>query len=208
MSLEGKNTNIFNLYDKVAGFQKKIELWKETCSGEDFTCFPLSDAYFSNNNYEKDTVKPVIVKHLTKLISAFKSYFPGIHERSVQLDCIRNPFLLSEHEKTLPICLKETLIEVCADRGLKLLFESSNVTRFWSSLKKDHPDLGNMASEKLLPFGSTYLCEACFSAMGVIKSKQKDKLNVILEQSLITAVASVPPRMETIISEHQPRMSH
>ncbi|XP_047493411.1 SCAN domain-containing protein 3-like [Penaeus chinensis] len=136
MSLQGKDTNILNLYDKVAGFQKKLGLWKETCSGGYFTCFPLSDAYFSDNNYEKDTVKPVIVEHLTNLISAFKSYFPGIHEQSVQLDWIRNPFLLSEQEKTLPICLQETLIEVCADRGLKLLFERSNVTRFWSSVKK------------------------------------------------------------------------
>ncbi|XP_047480591.1 SCAN domain-containing protein 3-like [Penaeus chinensis] len=111
MSLQGKDTNILNLYDKVAGFQKKLGLWKETCSGGYFTCFPLSDAYFSDNNYKKDTVKPVIVEHLTNLISAFKSYFPGIHEQSVQLDWIRNPFLLSEQEKTLPICLQETLIE-------------------------------------------------------------------------------------------------
>ncbi|XP_047480177.1 SCAN domain-containing protein 3-like [Penaeus chinensis] len=201
MSLQGKDTNILNLYDKVAGFQKKLGLWKEKCSGGYFTCFPLSDAYFSDNNYEKDTVKPVIVEHLTNLISAFKSYFPGIHEQSVQLDWIRNPFLLSEP-------LQETLIEVCADRGLKLLFERSNVTRFWSSVKKEHPDLGKLALEKLLPFGSTYLSEVSFFAMSVIKSKQRNKLNVNLEQSLITAVASIQPRMEKIISEHQPHISH
>ena len=207
LSLQGKDTNVLNLYDKVAGFQKKIELWKQTCSRGEFTCFPLSDAYFSINSYEKGTVKPVIVEHLTSLISAFKSYFPEIHERSVQLDWIRNPFLFSDHEK-LPICFQETLIEVCADRGLKLLFESSNVTHFWSSVMKEHPDLGKMALEKLLPFGSTYLCEASFSALSVIKSKQRNKLNVNLEQSLITAVASISPRMEKIISEHQPHISH
>lgn len=63
------------------------------------------------------------------------------YERSVQLDWIINPFLLSEYETKLRICLQETLIEVCADRGLKLLFGSSNVTCFWSSVKKEHSDI-------------------------------------------------------------------
>lgn len=53
------------------GFQKKVELWKQTCSRGEFMCFPLSDAHFSNNSSEKGTVKLVIVEHLTSLIIAF-----------------------------------------------------------------------------------------------------------------------------------------
>ncbi|XP_045105664.1 uncharacterized protein LOC123501141 [Portunus trituberculatus] len=93
----------------------------------------------------------------------------------------------------------ETLIEVCADRGLKLLFERSNVTCFWSSVKKEQPDLGKIAFEKLLPFGSTYLCEASLSAISVIKSKHRNKLNVNLKQSLIIAVDSIQPSSDNTI---------
>ncbi|KAK8400904.1 hypothetical protein O3P69_002580 [Scylla paramamosain] len=41
---------------------------------------------------------------------------------------------------------EETMTEVCADRGLKVLLENSNVIRFWSS-GKEHPDLGKLALE-------------------------------------------------------------
>ena len=209
LSLQGINTNILNLYDKVGGFQKKIELWKELCSEGEFACFPMSDAYLSGNNVERETVTPIIVEHLTNLICAFEKYFPNMHEISEQLDWVRNPFLLSKHGmKKLPVYLQEALLEVLSDRGLKLAFESSTLTRFWSCVKKEHPDLGMKALEHLLPFGSTYLCEASFSAMSIIKSKQRNKLDMNLEQSLITAVASLPPRIEKIIGEHQPHISH
>ncbi|XP_078795622.1 uncharacterized protein LOC144988703 isoform X1 [Oryzias latipes] len=37
MSLQGKDTSILNLYDKVGGFLKKAEMWKKPCDQEDFT---------------------------------------------------------------------------------------------------------------------------------------------------------------------------
>lgn len=127
--------------------------------------------------------------------------FPDIYERSVQLAWVRNPFLLCKNNMKLPIFLQEALLEVCADRGLKLIYENSNLKRFWICLKKEHPDLRKKPLENL-SFGITYLCEVFFSAISVIKSKQRNKLSVNLEQSLITAVPSILPRMEKVISEH------
>ena len=63
-------------------------------------------------------------------------------------------------------------------------------------MKQEHPDLGDEALEHLLPFASTYLCEVTFSAMATIKTKQGNRLS--LENSLITAVASLSPRINRL----------
>ncbi len=73
-------------------------------------------------------------------------------------------------------------------------------------MRREHPELGKMALEHLLPFGSTYLCETSFSAKTQVKTKQRN--NLCLENSLITAVASLPPRMSKILREGQAHVCH
>uniref|UniRef100_A0A3B3I4U8 Uncharacterized protein n=1 Tax=Oryzias latipes TaxID=8090 RepID=A0A3B3I4U8_ORYLA len=202
MSLQGKDTSILNLYDKVGGFLKKVEMWKRACDQEDFTCFPQLDVFLSNEDVATAPVKLVIVGHLANLISGFHSYFPDMDEKSVQLDWVRNPFLLSEANRSkLPVTHQEKLMEVSSDRGLQMKFGASTLTQFWLCVRQEHPELGQKALEQLLPFASTYLCEASFSAMMLIKTKQRNRR--CLEKSLITAVASLPPRMTKILSEVQ-----
>uniref|UniRef100_H2L9V8 DUF4371 domain-containing protein n=1 Tax=Oryzias latipes TaxID=8090 RepID=H2L9V8_ORYLA len=207
MSLQGKDTSILNQYDKVGGFLKKAEMWKRACDQEDFTCFPQLDVFLSNEDVATAPVKLVIVGHLANLISGFHSYFPVMDEKSVQLDWVRNPFLLSEANRSkLPVTHQEKLMEVSSDRGLQMKFGASTLTQFWLCERQEHPELGQKALEQLLPFASTYLCEASFSAMMLIKTKQRNR--GCLEKSLITAVASLPPRMTKILSEVQAHISH
>lgn len=74
------------------------------------------------------------------------------------------------------------------------------------SLQLDESTDVSGKAQQLLPFGSTYLCEASFSAMTLIKTKQRNRL--CPEKNLITAVASLPPRMTKILSEAQAHPSH
>uniref|UniRef100_A0AAY5KSP4 DUF4371 domain-containing protein n=1 Tax=Esox lucius TaxID=8010 RepID=A0AAY5KSP4_ESOLU len=150
--LQGKDTHVLNLYDKVGGFLKKAELWKRACLGE----------------------KPII--------------------------------LSEEIRNMLPLCHQEKLLDVSSDYGLRMKYENSTLTQFWVCVKKEYSELGEKALQQILPFGSTYLCEASFSAMTVIKTKQRNRLG--LEKSLITAVSSLPPRMTKILSEAQAHVSH
>nr|XP_054593370.1 SCAN domain-containing protein 3-like [Nothobranchius furzeri] len=206
-SLQGKNSSILNLYDKVGGFLKKAELWRRACAQEDFTCFPQLDDFLSSEDVDRAQVKLIIVEHLTKLIQDFHSYFPDMEEKSAQLDWVRNPFLLSEaNRRKLPVTYQEKLLEVSSDRGLQMKFSMCTLSQFWVYVKQEHHDMGQKALEQLLPFASTYLCEASFSAMTLIKTKQRSRL--CLEKCLITAVASLPPRMKKIISEAQAQVSH
>lgn len=150
------------------------------------------DAFLSNEDVEKVPVKLVIVGHLANLINGFRSYFPDMEEKSAQLDWVRNPFLLSA-SKQASCHSSGKLIEVASDRGLQMKFGTYTLTQFWVCVKQEQPELGQKALEQLLPFASTYLCEASFFAMTLIKTKQRNRL--CLEKSLITAVASLPPRM-------------
>ena len=65
MSLQGKDTSILNLYDKVGGFLKKAELWRRASAQGDFTCFPQVDDFLSCDDVDRAPVKLVVVGHLT-----------------------------------------------------------------------------------------------------------------------------------------------
>lgn len=94
--LQGKDTSILNLYNKVGGFLKKAELWKRASAEGDFTCFPQVDAFLSSEDVEIAPVKSIIEAHLANLIGAFHFYSPDMEQKSIQLDWARNPFLFSE----------------------------------------------------------------------------------------------------------------
>lgn len=46
LTLQDNDVSIVNFYDKVLGFQKDIDLWKEAYLGEDFIYLRLSSACF------------------------------------------------------------------------------------------------------------------------------------------------------------------
>ena len=46
LSLEGKESHVLKMYDKVIGFTKKLKLWERKCDEGDGSCFPRSSAPF------------------------------------------------------------------------------------------------------------------------------------------------------------------
>ncbi len=53
LSLQGRDTTILKLYDRVGGFLKKAELWKRLCAESDFSCFPQFDSFVVSENMER-----------------------------------------------------------------------------------------------------------------------------------------------------------
>ena len=175
----------------------------------DLTCFPQVDDFLSSEDVDRAPVKLVIVAWdiWPTWFKIFIPTFPDMEDKATQLDWVRNPFLLSEaYRSKLSVTNQETLLEVSSDCGLQMKFATSTFTQFWVCVKQEHPDLGQKALEQLLPLASTYLCEASFFAMTVIKTKQRNRL--CLEKSLITAVASLPSRLTKLPSEAQAQVSH
>src|SRR4029434_1917268 len=84
MSLQGKDTSILNLYDKVGSFLKKSELWRRASALGDFTCFPQVGDFLSSEDVDRAPRDSLNVGHLTNLIQNFHSYFPDMEDKATQ----------------------------------------------------------------------------------------------------------------------------
>jgi len=60
-------------------------------------------------------------------------------------------------------------------------------------MKNDYPILHEIAIRFLLCFSTTYLCETAFSAITVLKTKQRNRLQ--LSDCLRLAITSIHPRI-------------
>jgi len=85
-------------------------------------------------------------------------------------------------------------------------FSSYSLLGFWNSIKDEYPEVSNKALRILIPFATSYLCEAGFSAVAVLKSKYRSKLNV--EKEMRVAVTTLIPNFEKLINEKQAHCSH
>ena len=102
---------------------------------------------------------------------------------------IVNPFV--EHKETA-LSHEETLelIELSSDKRLEITFNSMSNSKFWIRMKNEYPNLRDITMRFLLCFSTTYLCETVFSAMTVLKTKQRNRLQ--LSVSVWLSVQFIP----------------
>jgi hypothetical protein len=101
---------------------------------------------------------------------------------------------------------EENLIELSCDNSLKARFGSTELTEFWISIKDEYPLLSDKAQRILIPFSTSYLCEAGFSVVAAIKRKYRAKIN--MEKEMRVAVSNLIPRFEKMCSDLQAHPSH
>jgi hypothetical protein len=91
---------------------------------------------------------------------------------------------------------EESLIEPSCDNNLQTKFGNSDLVKFWITVKSEYPTLSLKAMRIFIPFATSYSCEAGFSAVAVIKSKYRSKINV--EQEMRVAVSSLIPQLALV----------
>ena len=57
-----------------------------------------------------------------------------------------------------------------------------------------------------MPFATSYLCEAGFSAVAVIKSKYRNKIDIECDSRV--AISNIAPRFDKVCIEQQAHSSH
>ncbi|XP_060865035.1 zinc finger BED domain-containing protein 5-like [Metopolophium dirhodum] len=203
--IDSKETNILQLYDKVVAFIKKIELWQRKLTEENgkTTCFSFLKSFLEDNDLELPMSSlNIISDHLMTLKNHFEKYFP---EDIVQYNWIKDPF----SENPLPnftTTEEEQFIDISSDSSLRMKFSSFSLLEFWSSIKDEYSEISNKALRVLLPFATSYLCEAGFSAVAVLKSKYRSKLNI--EKEMRVAVTTLLPNFEELLNRKQAHCSH
>ncbi|XP_063951725.1 SCAN domain-containing protein 3-like [Lytechinus pictus] len=104
--------------------------------------------------------------------------------------------------------LQEQLIELQADDELKLQFNGQELEKFWIELT-GFPVLRSMSTKILTIFGSTYICEQCFSNMNFIKNKYRNRItNTHLCNVLRVAITSVKPNFSALAKSGRSHFSH
>lgn len=204
LSLQGKG-NILTMSEKVTAFRKKIVMWRENFEKGCLEMFPSLCDFVSENDVNVEQTKSLISTHLKNLEIEFCNLFTDLP--SEQFQWMLNPFAENVKMDHLPIISQEQLIDIRENTTLQYEFQQKSLHNWWMGLKTEYPNLVSTATDALLPFGSTYLCEVSFSAMTGIKSKYRNKLN--LEPDLRIAVSeSIKPEFIDIMKQMQSHCSH
>jgi len=127
--------------------------------------------------YSQNSVSDIIAAHLKSLLLLFEQYYPEHEDPWRQNMWTVNPFI--EHKETA-LSHEETLqlTELSSDKGLESTFNSMRNSKFWIRMKNEYPNLHEIATRFLLCFSTIYLCETAFSAMTVLKVKERNRLQL------------------------------
>lgn len=177
-SLQGKNLNVFQLYDKLNAFKMKVSTWESAVSSSETSMFSKLTEILEVCDVSLD-IQPIIKAHLTQLSDTFEVYFPKTEFTALN-KClwVRNPFFANVTTVEMPIQLKEQLIELNTDTGLRTRFENLSLEQFWVAVREEFPSVTACALRILVRFPSTYLCEMGFSRLVYLKNKFRNRLNV------------------------------
>lgn len=207
LKLQGPDTTIFNAWNKIESFKKKLKLWLNMIAEKNNEMFQSYSDYImeADDFYLQNSVSDIIAAHLKMLLLSFEKYYPENEDPRRQNMWIVNPFV--EHKETA-LSHEETLqlIELSSDKGLESTFNSTSNSIFWIRMKNEYPNLHEIAVRFLLCFSTTYLCETAFSAMTVLKMKQRNRLQ--LSDCLRVAITSIHPRINKLTDRKQQQKSH
>ncbi len=101
---------------------------------------------------------------------------------------------------------EDQLLEIANDGGFKSIFETTTLPVFWIKVMAEYPEIATTALKTLLPFPTTYLCEAGFSAVTATKTKQRSRLD--MSNTLWVSLSPITPRWDHLVAEKQAQGSH
>jgi hypothetical protein len=165
--------------------------------------FPQLKRFLEENKVQLTIdLKFMFTDHLSLMKSHFEKYFPEDFE---QHNWIRNHFR-AESPPSFTTTEQEQLIDLSSDSTLRTRFPSLSLPGFWSSVKREYSEISCKALRVSIPLATSYLCEARFSALAVIKSKYRSKINV--EKAIHVAVSKMLPRFELLCHGKQAHLPH
>ena len=192
LSLQGKHSNIFTFKDKIEPFIKKLTIWKNRAEDGNLEMVAATYDYLTDNKLSNHLIFKVIVDHLNCLHTQFQKYF-SIDFDSGKESWIHEPFVIKLSDVThLSLKAQEEFADLSSDESLEQVFSKQTLCDFWVRTRNEYPTLSDPALHKLLPFCTTYLCEAAFSKLTIIKSKNQSLLETV-EDALHPALSCINP---------------
>lgn len=206
LSIQGRNVNIISATEKIRAFRAKIEIWKGRVGRQNFANFAqLDEVITAAVDDVRKKLAVEITEHLTILRDGFQHYFDNDNEYEPGNGWIFNPFVFPIDSTAEN--LKEELVELQHSGEAKVEFAATGGGQdFWCRRLDAWPLLAKTALSVYVPFVTTWLCEAGFSALLHIKDKKRNRLNA--EADLRLALTTVKPRFIKLIENRQQQKSH
>ncbi|XP_066231900.1 zinc finger MYM-type protein 6 isoform X1 [Saccopteryx leptura] len=198
LSLRGTMTTLFNLYNKMDVFKGKLKMWLKRTQKNDYDMFPSFSEFSSSSSLNMKSIASIVFEHLEGLSQMFNDCYPSEEDLCSGNLWIINPFM-NHQNSNLKDFEEEKLAQLSSDLGLQSVFKSMPITQFWIKAKTSYPELYERAMKILLPFSTSYLCDATFSAL--TESKQRNLL--VSGPALRLAVTSLIPRIEKLVKEKE-----
>ncbi|KAG6937314.1 zinc finger BED-type containing 9 [Chelydra serpentina] len=205
LKLQGNNAaNIIAQHNAIKAFTEKIKLWKNQNQAlmPNFSFFPTFSSLAENEGFQefcKENAKNKIVFHLDCLADEFIRYFPDNFSGNPVHKLAHSPFNVDVD--SLPEVLQEQALKMKYDSSAKDIFENLSLEKFWLKYFPIYPKVGEEALSIILLFLSTYLCEKSFSSLVIIKTKQRNRLDV--ENDVCCALSSFKPRISQLVKKTQ-----
>ena len=209
-SMQGPGFTVIDHAAKITAYYNKLILWQTYVKRDEFGMFPELRNYIAGKSIN---VKDTIIGHLEKLSKKMEHYYGDVLTPSNELDWIIDPFAVTNLPE-LPLRVAEECTEMTAEPTNRISFNSfkekhpkvsANIF-FWVSMHSTYPTLSEYVVQQLIPFATTWLCEARFSAMSVLKTKHRNRLEV--EHDLRLCLSKTTPRFQKLVETKQAHCSH
>ena len=189
---------MFEVCDKLAAFSEKLNQWQRRVDRGQLEHFQHLQYYLESEKLEC-TFRYLITDHIEILKTHLKNYFDIDFEMFKIKQWVQFPFDQSTVDciDDDQFSLKEEYISLRADSSLKVEFNQVPLAEFWIARLDEYSLLAKEAVKLLVSFPTSWECEAAFSKLSIIKTKNRNRLNV--EPDHRVALSSTSPRIEHII---------
>ena len=166
---------------------------------KNFAPFPQLNTYVDDNELNvDDDILEAMRRQVSILCEEITHYSPDLEEFEINHLFINNLSVLSSIDELLSegSLTQEQSIDFINDGGAKAVFHEMSCSDFLNGIAQAYPDVAKMALEELIPFATTYECEAAYSTLLAIKVKSRNRLEAT--NDMIVALAKTKPNPEEL----------
>lgn len=205
MKLQGRETHVLLFQDSLRAFVSKLQNWRRKTNLGNIAMFEkLCGVMDESPNQLDQFLKDEIIEHLQSLEKEVERYFPELSQEQEAL--VRNPFCMELDVSSIPDDIQDEFLDLRNDSSARDLFKEKSMIQFWCAMYQSYSKVSMTALRVLVPFASTYLCEAGFSTLVNIKTKNRNRLDVGDDMRL--ALTNARPRISKLAAEMQHQVSH
>ena len=210
-STQGRGKIQLDVMEDIEAFKGKICLWRNRMERGRIASFPDLNEFLESSVIQLSDISPVFIEHLTALEQEMNKYIPSDRKLLEKYKWVRNPFAASALVADTDDVegLAEELIEMQNSQLLKDQFSGMTISQFWAQLSSQnvYRTLCTEATKVLLPFPTSYLCEAAFSVLAMMmKTKHRNQLRP--EHDLRCALSVIEPNFDELVRSCQHQCSH